>query len=109
MNTISYALPAIIASYILIKLESKEKLISFVTAGGLFAILIFILNSGVLLWMFDYPNRVIDFTSTSMTFTVRYLLLSLFWTAILPPLIWNIKKNIQVRVKEKIVLKNNSQ
>lgn len=105
MNIIAYILPAIIASYILIKLGFKENWLSFISSTSLFVILIFILNSCVLIWGFDYSSIAIDFSSISMWFMVKYLLLSLLWSFILPPLLWNINKNIKFTVKEKIILK----
>lgn len=107
MNIIAYVLPAIVASQILIKLGFKERLITFVSSTSLFIILIFILNSCVLIWGFDYSSIIIDFSSIGMSFMVRYLLLSLLCVFTLPFLLWNINKNIQFRVKEKILIKEN--
>ena len=105
VNVISYVLPAIVASWIFTKLGSKENLLALITGTSLFMILIFLLNSSVLIWGFDYSHGVIDFSSTSLIFMVQYVLLSLFWAALLPFLLWNIKRNLNVRTKEKIIFK----
>lgn len=108
MNIIAYVLPAIIASYILVKLGSKESFLSCIASTSLFTILIFIINSSILIWGFDYSSKTIDFSTISMVFMVKYLLLSLVWALILPLLVWNIRKNIKFKVKAKIIVKENN-
>lgn len=108
MNVICYILPAIIASNILFKLGFKESMLSFILNSSFFIVSICVLNYCILIFGFDYTSAHIDFDSTSMIFVVKYLLLSLIWVVILPLIIWNLNRNVEIKIKERIILSKNS-
>jgi hypothetical protein len=103
MNIIFYLFPAIVATGILFKLGFKESYVNLIVFSSFFTVIIYILNYSVLLFGFGYYSIPADTLITSVSFSIKYLVLSMIWAFLLPLTVWNISKNVNLKVKENII------
>ncbi len=84
MNIICYLLPSVVATGVLKKLSGDRSKSFYFCNLSFFVLAVTLLNYSIIYLFFGNNYPAIDFNVADMLFVIRYLLISMVWSIILP-------------------------